>query len=87
MSLTPSAVLARGLLTPIDHRLTPVAFESMLAVASGIAVGVLSACATISAHVVGAGRHSGLAVSASVTVQAPASKVVDPIKAFATVET
>ena len=58
----------------------------MLAVASRIAVGVLSASATIAAHVVGAGRNSGLAMGASVAVQAPACKVVDPIKAFATVK-
>ena len=86
MSLTPSAVLARGLLTPVDHRLTTVALETMLAVASRIAVGVLSASTTIAAHVVGAGGHSCLAMGASVAVQAPTSKVVDPIKAFATVK-
>ena len=86
LCLTPSSILAGVVLAPVDHGLAPVSLETVLAVTAGVSVRVLSAGATVTACVVGAGGHLGLAVCAGVAVLATAGEVVDPVNTLATVQ-
>ena len=86
MGQTPATPLARVILAPVDHGLTPRPLEPVLAVTSGVAIIVFSAGPSIHACGVVAGRHPRLAMGASESWLATTTEAVDSIDSFTSIQ-